>query len=107
MALPTFLLAAIQGITEFIPVSSSGHLVLAHKWGGTPQAEALSSAALDVALHLYIGGRNNLFSPRFCTFDSGRVGRYGKQTAPRQEAQNMVCAIAGFGCGSAIWSRAD
>jgi len=43
------LLAAIQGITEFIPVSSSGHLVLAHELTGT--SNALAQPTLDVALH--------------------------------------------------------
>lgn len=43
-----FLLAVVQGITEFLPISSSAHLVLLHELGG-PTADAL---ALDVAVHL-------------------------------------------------------
>lgn len=42
------ILAIVQGITEFLPISSSAHLVLLHQIGG-PTAEAL---ALDVAVHL-------------------------------------------------------
>lgn len=42
------LLAIVQGITEFLPISSSAHLVLLHEIGG-PTADAL---ALDVAVHL-------------------------------------------------------
>jgi undecaprenyl-diphosphatase len=42
------LLAVVQGITEFLPISSSGHLILLHQWTGAT-AEAL---ALDVAVHL-------------------------------------------------------
>ncbi|MBL71070.1 MAG: undecaprenyl-diphosphatase [Rhodobiaceae bacterium] len=88
------LLAAIQGITEFIPVSSSGHLVLAHKWGGTPQAEALSSAVLDVALHLgTLAAVIIYFRQDFVRLTVGAWDvLMAKQTAPRQEAQNMVCA---------------
>ena len=42
------ILALIQGITEFLPVSSSGHLVLAHAiWG--PRADDLT---LDIAVHV-------------------------------------------------------
>jgi undecaprenyl-diphosphatase len=44
-----FLLAILQGIAEFLPISSSGHLVLAHVALG---AEEGSSLALDVALHV-------------------------------------------------------
>lgn len=43
-----FLLAIVQGITEFLPISSSAHLVLLHELGG-PSGEAL---ALDIAVHL-------------------------------------------------------
>jgi len=43
-----FILAIVQGITEFLPISSSAHLVLLHEIGG-PTGDAL---ALDVAVHL-------------------------------------------------------
>ena len=89
------LLAAIQGITEFIPVSSSGHLVLAHEWGGTAQADALSvsAAVLDVALHLGTLAAVMVYFRQ----DVGRLAMgawdvlRAKQTAPRQE-------------GASIWS---
>lgn len=42
------ILAVVQGITEFLPISSSAHLILLHEWTGTT-ADAL---ALDVAVHL-------------------------------------------------------
>ncbi len=41
------ILGLIQGLTEFIPISSSGHLVLAHHAMGINEA----SLAFDVALH--------------------------------------------------------
>lgn len=42
-------LGLIQGLTEFIPVSSSGHLLLAHELLGSNGDNAL---AFDVALHV-------------------------------------------------------
>ena len=42
------ILALIQGITEFLPISSSAHLALIHELGG-PSGDAV---ALDVAVHL-------------------------------------------------------
>ena len=42
------ILAIVQGVTEFLPISSSAHLVLLHEMGG-PSGEAL---ALDIAVHL-------------------------------------------------------
>jgi len=41
-------LAVVQGITEFLPISSSAHLVLLHELGGTTEGDL----ALDVAMHL-------------------------------------------------------
>jgi undecaprenyl-diphosphatase len=42
------LLAIIQGVTEFLPVSSSGHLVLAKHFLGL---EATTGATLEIVLH--------------------------------------------------------
>ena len=63
-AAAVLLLAVIQGLTEFLPVSSSGHLVLARI------SMDLRSAglALDVALHLGIG------DPFRRNAQSGRLG---------------------------------
>ena len=45
--LPILLLGIIQGITEFLPISSSGHLLIAAEIMNIPQ-----SLMLDVSLHL-------------------------------------------------------
>ncbi len=45
------LLAVLQGLTEFLPVSSSGHLVLAREW--LPAGSLLPrDASVEVVLHL-------------------------------------------------------
>ncbi len=47
------LLGLLQGLTEFLPVSSSGHLVLAqHALGLNVSDGLLSSLAFDIVLHL-------------------------------------------------------
>lgn len=45
--LQALVLAVVQGITEFVPVSSSGHLLLLHQVFGSAEA----SLSFDLALH--------------------------------------------------------
>src|SRR5262245_54599421 len=50
------LLGTVQGVGEFLPISSSGHLVVAGKlierFSGAPVADPGENALLNVALHL-------------------------------------------------------
>lgn len=46
------LLGALQGITEFLPVSSSGHLVLVQQWWGVVGEESATALFFDGMLHL-------------------------------------------------------
>lgn len=47
------ILALIQGITEFLPISSSGHLVLVHEFmNGETEARWQENLMLDVAVHV-------------------------------------------------------
>lgn len=46
------LLGVVQGLTEFLPVSSSGHLVLVQEWLGEDFLAASNPVFFDLVLHL-------------------------------------------------------
>ncbi|MEM7676190.1 MAG: undecaprenyl-diphosphate phosphatase [Myxococcota bacterium] len=50
--LQAVLLGIVQGLTEFLPVSSSGHLVLAQLWLGEQFLFVKEAVAFDLVLHV-------------------------------------------------------
>ena len=77
--LPLIILALVQGLTEFLPVSSSGHLVLVHEIFGS-SGDWQNHLVLDVAVHV-----GTLFS----------VLLYF-----RRDVITMICGLKGLASGN-------
>lgn len=95
------ILALIQGITEFLPISSSGHLILAHHFMGGEGESWAEDLTMDIAVHVgtllavLIYFRRDIF---------GMIGglRRGGSPAERQKTKFLIVAslpviAAGYG----------
>ena len=64
----TLILGIIEGITEFLPISSTGHLIVASDWLGLPQDDTLKAFEVIIqlaAILAVIGNYHDKFQPRF------------------------------------------
>jgi len=85
-------LAVIQGLTEFIPVSSSGHLVLAQGLFGTDPGNAL---AYDLVLHLGTACAALLFYRRdVAALLRGALPPYAGAGPERAAARRLLLLLA-------------
>ena len=95
------LLASVQGITEFLPISSSGHLALVPILTGWDDQGLL----LDIAVHLgTLGAVIAYFWRDSWTAVKGLFGLFGGSSSPdAQLATNLIVAtIPIIGAGAAV-----
>jgi undecaprenyl-diphosphatase len=83
---------ALQGLTEFLPISSSGHLVIFHELFGLTGADDLTFDAilqLGTMLALLAAFRQDLLR----LTQNGIQWLNGKRTSEIQRDFNLICAI--------------
>ena len=85
----SIVLAAVQGITEFLPVSSSGHLILVPKLTGWPD----QGLAIDVAVHVGTLAAVMLYFWRDIGGIAGAVLRAGGQTANQRPLDQEISLL--------------
>jgi len=86
--LEALILGAIQGVTEWLPVSSSGHLVIAQEMLGLPAGENL---LFDLVVHL-----GTLFA--VCAYFRRELGRIARaMVTPGERRDEHVWALRTLG----------
>ncbi len=88
----SLLLGAVQGLTEFVPVSSTAHLYLIQRWLGLANAEA--DLTFDIVLHL---GTVLALLAVFRREIAGMVGEalrwIGRRPADRPEERALILPL--------------
>ena len=101
------LLGLIQGLTEFLPVSSSGHLALAEGWLRLPPGDLLFEVVVHVATLLAVLAyyRRDLIAIILGVFSSDApevAGMSGRRWAGLIVLGTIPAVIVGFGLKSVI-----
>ena len=99
----TIVLALVQGITEFLPISSSAHLILVSRWMGW----------LDQGLHfdMAVHGGSLVAIVAYLRHDLGRMTRAlvrGSATAdPKFRRLALQCLVATVPVAALVWRLQD
>lgn len=90
--LMTILLGVVEGVTEFLPISSTGHLLLVEHWFGVKRPElfnvGIQSGALLAVLLIY--------APRLRAMLAGEMGKSGKLYLAKMVLAFLVTAVLGL-----------
>jgi undecaprenyl-diphosphatase len=108
--LAALLLGIIEGITEFLPISSTGHLLLAERWLGHRSDLfniAIQAGAILAVVLIY---RERLWQLALSFVRPGSAAVYGQ--APRDYACKLACAfgvtaVLGLGAKQLGWQLDD
>ncbi|MEW5701189.1 MAG: undecaprenyl-diphosphate phosphatase [Candidatus Zixiibacteriota bacterium] len=86
------LLGAVQGLTEFLPVSSSGHLVLVEHWIGLPS----DMLTFDIAVHVgTLLAVLIYFHRQLADLFLGLLGRPRPAASPRAARRLLLLLVIG------------
>ena len=88
----TIFLGVVEGVTEFLPISSTGHLLLVEHWFGVKRSElfnvGIQSGALLAVLLIY--------APRLRAMVTGEMGKSGKLYLAKMILAFLVTAVLGL-----------
>ena len=87
----TVIIAIVEGLTEFLPVSSTGHMIITQNLLGVPQGDAFVHAFTFIIQFGAILSVVCLYWKRFFRFDNSPAP---EGSSPRSRACSTGCSTA-------------
>ena len=103
--LETIIISIVEGLTEFLPVSSTGHMIITQHLLGVPQGDAFVHAFTFIIQFGAILSVVCLYWKRFFQFDNGRSSESRQAYLDGRVATDEDAVNSPAPAGASLWQR--
>ncbi|MBO7139104.1 MAG: undecaprenyl-diphosphate phosphatase [Prevotella sp.] len=103
--LETIIISIVEGLTEFLPVSSTGHMIITQHLLGVPQGDAFVHAFTFIIQFGAILSVVCLYWKRFFQFDNGRSSESRQACLDGRIATDEDAVNSPAPAGASLWQR--